>query len=297
MGGATHYAPIIIPSVSSIKTNLSVLDYLKVLVYFKHPYFLISAYDIYCSDLSDQKKIFNLLKTARKQKQIIVIDSGGYESFWNDDKKWNRKKYLKVMEKVDCDFAFSFDYKTKLKLGKLREEAKKISGTVVPIIHSVNSKDLINRIKEFINLTNPFMIAIPERELGQGLIERAKNLRKINLFLKNSKSGCHIHLLGTGNPLSILIYFLSGADSFDGLEWCQTVFNNQNALTYHFQQKEIFLNKDPNDRKYGYVYSALIQNLVFYRYWSKQIIENSRKVIKRFLPKQLIQKLQIEEIN
>ena len=62
---------------------------------------------------------------------------------------------------------------------------------------------------------------------------RAKTIIKIRKTLAPKKQYYPLHLLGTGNPLSILIYSICGADSFDGLEWCQTTVDYNTGLLYH----------------------------------------------------------------
>ncbi|WP_182212931.1 hypothetical protein [Stenotrophomonas acidaminiphila] len=49
-----------------------------------------------------------------------------------------------------------------------------------------------------------------------------------------------LHLLGTGNPISIALYAWAGADSFDGLEWCQTVVDHDTGLLFHLSQSDFF---------------------------------------------------------
>ncbi|MDH4188312.1 MAG: hypothetical protein OEV08_15085, partial [Nitrospira sp.] len=49
-----------------------------------------------------------------------------------------------------------------------------------------------------------------------------------------------LHLLGTGNPISIIALASAGADSFDGLEWCRTVTDYDRGHLFHFQQFDCF---------------------------------------------------------
>jgi hypothetical protein len=61
---------------------------------------------------------------------------------------------------------------------------------------------------------NPIFVAVPKRELGDGLLERARNVVRIRRRLDRLGYHCGLHLLGTGNPISILEYSLCGADTF-----------------------------------------------------------------------------------
>jgi queuine/archaeosine tRNA-ribosyltransferase len=81
-----------------------------------------------------------------------------------------------------------------------------------------------------------------------------------------------LHLLGTGNPLSILVYAMAGADSFDGLEWCRTTVDYQTAKLHHVSQWDMFSQQSGLQlRKLPYRAGALIHNLRFYSQWMDQI--------------------------
>ncbi len=83
-------------------------------------------------------------------------------------------------------------------------------------------------------------MAVPERELGNGILDRACAVNKIRRALNELGFYQPLHLLGTGNPLSIAILSAAGADWFDGLEWCRTVADGETALLYHLHQFEFF---------------------------------------------------------
>jgi len=117
--------------------------------------------------------------------------------------------------------------------------------------------------------TDPIMIAVPERLLGDGIIERAKTVLQIRKKLNETDCYYPLHLLGTGNPLSILLYSMCGADSFDGLEWSQTTVDHNTGLLYHFQQRELFGEQSPFCTLNGFPYhqATFGHNLLFYRTW------------------------------
>ena len=78
---------------------------------------------------------------------------------------------------------------------------------------------------------------------------------------------CPLHILGTGNPLSIISYTMAGADSFDGLEWCQTVVDHDTGKLFHFQQWDLFRYQTEygKDDTLCYVFAVLMHNLKFFR--------------------------------
>jgi queuine/archaeosine tRNA-ribosyltransferase len=84
------------------------------------------------------------------------------------------------------------------------------------------------------------MIAIPERELGAGIFERARMVRRIREALASLPFYQPVHLLGTGNPWTIAILAAAGADSFDGLEWCRIVVDHDSGRLHHDQHFDFF---------------------------------------------------------
>jgi queuine/archaeosine tRNA-ribosyltransferase len=93
------------------------------------------------------------------------------------------------------------------------------------------------------------------------------------------------------------MYVMSGADSFDGLEWCQTAVNYENALLYHFHQRELFGPQVEFDSlDIPYTQATLAHNLRFYSMWMREIQDylSSGKMIdlaQQHLRKELLETL------
>jgi len=303
IGGTFLSLPCFFPSISTIKTNLSPLEYLKILTAFKHPLFLISAYDLYYGDAMQLKIVKGLLENAVNNKQIVLIDSGNYESYWKNDKTWSIEKYREILKSIPYQIAFCYDvFKWGIDLqgiiNKIEDEVIESQsfsrGTIVPILHS--QKELFPKtIAKLTDRLNPLFIAIPERELGDGILERATNVFKIRKELNKKLQYFPLHLLGTGNPLSMLIYSICGADSFDGLEWCQATINYDTGLLYHFQQREFFKldQKLQEISNLPYTQLTLVYNLIFYNKWMKKINKgflnnNIMEIVDSYLPNQMV---------
>lgn len=306
IGGTFLSLPCFFPSISTIKTNLPPLEYLKILTALKYPSLLISAYDLYHCNSKQLETIIKLLKHAVNNKQIILIDSGNYESYWKNDKTWSIEKYREILKSIPHQIAFCYDvFKWSIDLqeiiNNIEDEVDKSQsfshGTIVPILHS--TKKLLSKIiTKLVDRLNPLFIAIPERELGDGMLERATSVFKIRKELNKKSQYYPLHLLGTGNPLSILIYSICGADSFDGLEWCRTTVNPDTGLLYHFQQREFF-KLDPKLQKISglpYTQLTLVYNLEFYNKWMNKINKgflnnNIMEVVDSYLPNQMVASL------
>ena len=309
-GGNYCKLPCYFPSVSSVKTRLKPVQYIELLLRLGHPLFLVSAYDINKSGPRDRKRIKKLLNTAKKDGCTLIADSGNYESYWKEDKDWKIKNYQNFLkDEYPFQYAFSYD-KRDQNVGKkaaylivnevetrVKTEQKYSKCSIIPIVHSP-LPTLIPVVKEVVSRLNPIMVAVPERELGTGIIEKVRTLKAIRAELNHTGQYYPIHLLGTGNPLSMLIYSEHGADSFDGLEWCQTTVNHETGLLYHFQQRELFSDKCRycQDPSLPYDLATFGHNLYFYEKWMKNIqdsinSEHLETMFVKYIPSELLEAL------
>lgn len=299
-------SPFFFPSISSIQTNYDIYDYFKLIQRTSYPAFLVSAYDLY-----HYKKRKNFIKEISELSQksfFVLMDSGHYEASWCKDDKWTFNKFQEILKDSEIDLCFSFDvyYDEKNKTEKHIKETIKYtamtasvqkSGVTIPIIHATPN-NFPFFVKKIIEGLNPQIIGITERDLGDSLLERANNLRIIRKELDKTREDIAIHLLGTGNPTSLLVYSLCGADFFDALEWCKNVVNPANGHLYHFVQMELIdcKCKSCKIRNLPYPVRVTSHNLLFYERFTNEIREsiNSKgvdKLLSKYLPKHIIPKV------
>ena len=273
--------PVYFPSISSVKTGLSPFDYFNILKALQQQHFLVSAFDI---DRSFQKKEFiaALQENRKAGGSIILMDSGNYESYWIRDKDWSIGGFNEILKQQVSDLAFCYDNQFPSDNSKenatgvamLTKESQEVATatSIIPIIHC-KKENLNEAVLELCTQTNTPMVSIPERILGDGLLERVQTVTNLRRELNKLDNYTFIHLLGTGNPFSLLLFSLAGADSFDGLEWCQTTVNSETALLYHFQQREIISDDCSfcKSSEFDYNLTTLGHNLTFYSNWMKEI--------------------------
>lgn len=274
IGGATVSLPCFFPSVSSVKTNLMPVDYIELLDAAAHPLYLVSAYDIANSCPEHQQRIESALRRSRTKGSAILMDCGNYESFWKADRDWHTDRFHTVSGTYAYDLGFCYDNHQPPETAEaisedvvnavLRDQEHAI-GTIVPIIHGPTSL-LSAAAQKVAERLRPILLAVPERALGEGIAARTRSIRQIRQALDALGFYCPLHLLGTGNPISIIAYTMAGADSFDGLEWCQTVVDHKTALLLHFQQWDFVRDQTDwgSNRILPYIQSALMHNLEFY---------------------------------
>jgi hypothetical protein len=56
------------------------------------------------------------------------------------------------------------------------------------------------------------------------------NIAKLRIGMHSSGVEKPIHLFGSLDPITTPLYYLSGADIFDGLSWLRFMFDNSNTL-------------------------------------------------------------------
>jgi len=248
--------PCFVKSLSSHETQLDPeagLAALKI-----HPNtdaLLISAYDLYQSSLSkdeNHKYILNDLEELNKRGVMILLDSGNYESSRKNDLTWTEEKFNTVLSSAPFTCAFCFDDlnpnpDTKTNIDNIISRIKgEFEDILIPIIHAPiennvrQHEKLPELFKEYASRMQPQFIAVPERELGEGIQLKSETVSKIRQSLNSLGRYQPIHILGTGNPLTILILSAAGADLFDGLEWCRTVADRDTGFLFHHQQFDLF---------------------------------------------------------
>ena len=70
-----------------------------------------------------------------------------------------------------------------------------------------------------------------------------------------------------------------GADSFDGLEWCQTVVDHETGLLYHLSQADFFVGQTAwgDDDKLSFQARTLAHNLEFFSDWMRRLHDAVKK--------------------
>jgi TIR domain len=292
----TLHFPCFVHSVSSHETFLRPEIAARALQLVNTDAALVSAYDL-ARDTTRQLSR-NAARLAQS-KAILFLDSGNYEASRKADTRWTESRFQKTLPKVRADLVFSFDrvHAPANQRVLVRETVAawaRLSGsadaTAIPVLHLPRSRAGTTRTDsapslaaDIVQRTGARLIAIPERELGDGVIARARTVWELRKAL-NSLPGPRrfIHLLGTGNPLSFAIFAAVGADSFDGLEWCRTVADEETMFLFHTHQFDFFQyqaarSPDPiirasaQDNAVSYTFRIALHNLGVLTHWGRLV--------------------------
>ena len=284
MAGRTIRTPTFFPSVSSVKTNLRPSEYVRILAALGEPRVLVSAYDVAAADERERFAMVGALQEVGANGCSILLDSGNYERFWHRDERWTVTSYADVIASWPPTLAFSFDHLEPANdpiraaedviAGVLRDQACSTNATICPIIHARDPGALTATVRTVAERLQPILLAVPERELGDGLLERADTVHHLRSVLDGVAPATALHVLGTGSPIALLIYAKAGAQSFDGLEWCHTCVDPDAVHLHHFQHRELVRTITPEiTADLPYAIGTLAHNLLFFRSWMRRITE------------------------
>lgn len=274
--GKSFETPFFIPAISSIKANWEFLEYLDLIEMVGYPAFLLSAYDIYKLEENEKETLMKRLSNFAEKRISVFLDNGNYEGYWYNDKTWTLNKLRTILDRTYPDFCFSFDVfwdKEKSFEKHVKETITSIAktagmqktGSTIALIHA--SPEIFPKVtRRIVDYLNPEIIAIPERELGFGIFERAQTISKIRVELEKTKRPIPMHILGAGNPISILIYTLSGADMYDAIDWSNSFIDPETAQLFHFSHKDLVdcHCKACKMKRVPYNCQAATHNLLFY---------------------------------
>jgi hypothetical protein len=252
--------PLLVPSFSSKgflfkktkKRQISeVVDFMEVAAEVLTESMLISAYDL------DRKHI-QPIGTIKKIAPIVFIDSGGYEMSDSHDfpavykypgpsgVTWNESKLGKILKgwpKASSAVFVSFDHSGQ-SFAKQFAAARKLfaahPGQLYDLIikphgrgkngRQVDIPALLPHVKEIGSFD---IVGFTEKELGDSILNRMLNIGTLRQALDKAGVRTPIHVFGSLDPLSSTLYFLAGAEIFDGLTWLRYSYSEGQAVYYH----------------------------------------------------------------
>ena len=252
-------SPIIVPSFSSrAKPPLSLKYFLKNTLASIDGSILVSAYDVFHRrgledyDFNDE--------ISKEAPFLVFLDSGGYELIWNKDAVdagilpkenapiWTPKEYQKVLESWPENvplIATSFDnpLNSQPSIEKQIDAAKDLASLFPKISVNFlikppsdeagkNTKTLeLPDISPFVEHLKDFpLIGVTEQEIGVTMKDRLNFLIGLRDLLEDAGLDMPIHVFGGLDPQMTPLYFLAGADIFDGLSWLRYAFHDGKSL-------------------------------------------------------------------
>ncbi|WP_288960303.1 hypothetical protein [uncultured Sulfitobacter sp.] len=239
--------PILLPSFSS-KGFPKVAEILKTMEEFISDEILVSAYDIH------YKKIKGPFDFA----EVVFLDSGGYEASKDHElseiyegdygpSDWTPEYHSKVIDGWDCmspTVFVSYDGKGSERV-PIAEQIARAKALTVPKNNSAKALLLkpetedarrlnVCEILKHIQIMDGFaVIGVTEKEVGNSTLDRMVNIARIRKELDQYHKDIPIHVFGSLDTISTYLYFLAGADIFDGLTWLRYAFHDGDTIYRH----------------------------------------------------------------
>lgn len=248
--GVKFKTPLLVPSLSSrgLKIELEdnklvseLTDMLSKVTQVIEKAMLVSAFDIHHKFVGTE---------YLKVPEILFVDSGGYEAAFYDRlkiEKWERKMYEDILDKWDKYIPAiftSFDHDS-LGLPIEKQIEREIdflsryrAHQMIEMLLKPGKGELyldVNQVIANIDGLNQFnIIGITEKEIGRTFLERLKFVATLRGQLDRVGNDAPIHIFGCLEPILMVLYFLAGAEIFDGLSWLRyayidggTVYNRE----------------------------------------------------------------------
>nr|MBA3572745.1 hypothetical protein [Pyrinomonadaceae bacterium] len=178
------------------------------------------------------------------------LDSGGYEAAKDTElsdfgdkehapKPWNQGMHEAQLAKW-CpsvpSVLISYDHpKERLPIKEQIERAKSMAPGLSGFLREILLKPETTRetllqlpaiIQNIHRLADFDVIGMTEKEVGNSIFNRMQNIAKLRLALDNAGLHTPIHVFGSLDTVTTPMYFLAGADIFDGLTWLRFAFHD-----------------------------------------------------------------------
>ena len=82
-------------------------------------------------------------------------------------------------------------------------------------------------------LTQFDIIGVTEKELGSSVLDRMAEIAKFRQALDKAEVATPIHVFGALDPIAVRLYFLAGAEIFDGLTWLRYGYRQDLCMYLH----------------------------------------------------------------
>jgi hypothetical protein len=255
--GFSIETPILIPSFSSkgfsmdTKGMSEIEGVMKLSKEFLTDTILISAYDLYYHHIPEPSEFVST--------KLVFIDSGGYEvsrlyelsginKVPHTSNDWNEDYLKEVIDKWPERFPaaiVNYDHEKErrpleFQISRARSFFDNYQNKLSDFLIKPENRDNLEiphtKIIEHINDFNGYdILGFTEKELGNSIYKRMINIYHLRTALDKAGIENPMHIFGSLDPLASILYFLAGAEIFDGLTWLKySFFNGLSVYIYDY---------------------------------------------------------------
>lgn len=226
---------------------------------------LVSAYDVHYGYVPEPK---DLTITV----DLFFLDSGGYEVSEDHDLsavekpvhrpgKWDVAKLRAVWERWPDGLPaalVSYDHSShRMPVAEQLRDAKQAALAAPGHLHSFLLKPeaqeerslapALRALQAQVGELDGFqLLGVTEKELGSSPLERMVRIASLRKALDDASLRIPIHVFGALDPLSVSLYFVAGAEVFDGLTWSRYAYNAGQCVYLHSNAAAVY-GLDVND--------------------------------------------------
>lgn len=213
---------------------------------------LVSAYDVHYGYVPEPK---DLTITV----DLMFLDSGGYEVSEDRDLsavekpvhrpgEWDVAKLRAIWDRWPDGLPavlVSYDHSNHRRpVAEQLRDAKQAASAAPGHLHSFLLKPeaqeersvepALRALQAQIGELDGFqLLGVTEKELGSSPLERMVRIASLRQALDDASLRIPIHVFGALDPLSVSLYFVAGAEVFDGLTWSRYAYNAGQCVYLH----------------------------------------------------------------
>jgi hypothetical protein len=255
-----------------------------------HESMLVSAFDLHYGYIPSPKK-FNCT-------EMTIIDSGGYETSdfqdlsnitktnspvldWDINmlettlKQWPKTMAGVIVNFDDNDLKKRKDIETQV--SEARKFFKKFPDQASDFLIKPETetqhylKKTIDKIVAEPNILNGFdILGVTEKEIGDSQLDRMENIARLRMALDKAGINSPIHIFGGLDPINIILYYVAGAEIFDGLTWLKLAYHNGAAI---YTQNYFTLDQGVHGKHSVLKWKFFVDNLNFLEKMKYTLIE------------------------
>jgi hypothetical protein len=208
---------------------------------------LVSAYDVH----------YNKISPPFDFASLIFLDSGGYEASKETELSdfgqiehtplpWTQEMHeaeIATWKPSAPTVLISYDHPKERvsigeQIGRARGMAPGRNDVAREILLKPETKTQtllpVSKIIENVESLAEFdIIGVTEKEIGSSILSRMTNIARLRVELNKVGLSTPIHVFGSLDTLSTPLYFLAGADIFDGLTWLRFAFMDGQTVYKH----------------------------------------------------------------
>lgn len=234
--------PLLVPSFSS-KGFPDVQEIVGQAAMYIADAFLVSAYDLH----------FRHILGPFEFASLAFLDSGGYEASRSQElsdvsgtshffEPWTREMHsaqISAWNSLVPTVVISYDSPdSRLCADDQIDLAKQLPPASDTLIREILLKPTdegdyikVDEFTERIHKLAEFqVIGVTEKELGRSVQKRMEAIAKLRISLTRAGLQTPIHVFGSLDTISTPLYFLAGADIFDGLTWLRYAYHDGNTI-------------------------------------------------------------------